>query len=307
MASTPMTSQEYGVFTNVVAPLRTVFYDQLEAAIRLGQGVADLYNMQTSSDASERNQGMGGFSDIPEYTGAVDYESPDVLYQKTYEHAEYAKGFAVRRKLVDDEKYGVISNQASQLGLAFGRTVMRSMHSTFNNATSTATPYVGGDGVALCSNSHPLSPEDADTQDNLGTTALSVDAMIAAEQAMMGFTDSKGNPMVVVPDTLIVPLGLKATAETIVGSPLRSGVGNNDANTLSGYKVVVSPYLTDSNNWFLVDSMLAKQYLNFYWRVPIEFTADPKSDFDLEMRMRGYMRYSFGFDHWAWVYGNIVA
>lgn len=306
MANVPMTSHEYGVFTNTVAPLRTVFYDQYEAAIALGQGIADLFNVQNSLDATERNQGMGGFSNIPPYTGAIDYESPDVLYQKEYEHVEYAKGFAVLRKLVDDEKYGQISRLGSNLGLAFGRTVMSSMNSVFNNAFSTAAAHLGGDAVALCSNSHPYSPEDATVQDNLGTTALSHQAVVDTEAAMLGFTDSKGNPMVVMPDTIVVPKALKATADVIAGSTLRSGVANNDINTNAGYRVVWSPYLTDANNWFLVDSVLAKQYLNFFWRVMPEFAVDPTGGYDLALRMRGYMRYSFGFDDWRWIYGHNV-
>ena len=71
--------------------------------------------------------------------------------------------------------------------------------------------------------------------------------------------------------------------------------------------MIVWDYLSDTNNWFMIDSMLAKMYLNWYDRVPMEFAMDPTSDFSLEARFRGYMRYSYGWDDWRWIYGHNVS
>lgn len=306
MANTPITNAEYSVFTNLTTPLTALFYDQVMSGLASGDNLKALFNPnQTSTRASERNQGMGGFGDIPEYTGTIEYDSPDVLYQKEYQHVEFARGFAVTRQQVDDNEWGVINSLPTQLGMAFGRKVVKDMASIWNNAFSAS--YLGGDSVALCSNSHPRSPNDAATvQDNLATTALSHDAVVAAEAAMLGFTDSKGQPLNIVPDTILVPLALKATAQVIAGSALRSGVANNDTNTNAGYNVIWSSYLTDSNNWFLIDSMAARMWLRWFWRVQPEFALDPGSDFSLVAKYRGYMRYSYGWDHWAWIYGHSV-
>ena len=35
-----------------------------------------------------------------------------------------------------------------------------------------------------------------------------------------------------------------------------------------------------------------------------EFALDPTSNFRLESRWRGYMRYSYGWKDWRWLYGN---
>lgn len=307
MAHTPITSKEYSVFTNLEAPLTALFYDQMSSALSAYSDIDTLFNPnQTSSRASERTQGMGGFGDIPEYTTAsgIEYDSPDVLYQMEYIHKEFARGFAVERKQVDDNEWGVINSLPTQLGLAAARTVLKAKHSIFSNAFSAS--YVGGDNVALCSNSHPRSPNDATVQDNLGSSALSHDAVVTTEAAMMAFTDSKGNPMNVVPDTILVSLAKKADAQVIAGSALRSGVANNDINTNASYKVIYTPYLT-GNSWFLIDSMMARQYLRWFWRVQPEFAVDPKSDFDLVAKYRAYMRYSYGWDHWCWIYGHSVA
>jgi len=38
----------------------------------------------------------------------------------------------------------------------------------------------------------------------------------------------------------------------------------------------------------------------------LDFAMDPTSDYTLEARFRGYMRYSYGWSDWRWVYGHTV-
>jgi len=70
--------------------------------------------------------------------------------------------------------------------------------------------------------------------------------------------------------------------------------------------VVVWDYLTDEESWFVLDSGLAKMHLLWIDREPLEFAMDPASDFRLEARYRGYMRYSYGWSDWRGVYGHNV-
>jgi hypothetical protein len=212
----------------------------------------------------------------------------------------------VERKLVDDAKYDAIRKMMLGFSLAARRTVDQHHADVFINAFSAS--YVGGDGVALCSTSHPYSPSDAGVQSNKGTSALTWDTLVTTREAMMRFKDSKRQPMGVMPDTLVVPIELMTTARTLVGSVQKPGTGNNDTNDLDGaFRVVVSPFLTDTNNWFLIDSRLASLQLNWYWRTRPEFLDSPMSGYNLAMQYRGYMRYSVGWDHWAFAYGHEVA
>ncbi|MBK7181397.1 MAG: hypothetical protein IPH82_30175 [Chloroflexi bacterium] len=89
----------------------------------------------------------------------------------------------------------------------------------------------------------------------------------------------------------------------------KPGTANNDGNFVrsKGFNVVVWDYLTDSNNWFMTDSRLAGLFLNWFNRVDMEFAMDPTSDFNLIAKYRGYMRYSYGWSDWRWVYGHAVA
>ena len=301
---TPMTREQMSRLTNLEVALRAVFMDQMQAVA--GSSLLNsLFNIQESSRAVERNLGVGGFSNVPEYRGTIEYDGLETLYRADYQHREYAKGTAIERKLIDDDEYGVMRQRVQLMGLSFDRTIETFATSVFANAF-TAGATAGPDGVALCSASHPYSPTNAATQSNAGTTALSHDAVSTTRQAMMRFKDSAGFPMPVNPDVLLVPIELEDTARVIVESGLRSGTPNNDMNANRSYSVITSRYLTDSNNWFLIDSRLARMWLNWYWRVRPEFVTDPKSDFDLELRFRGYFRCAFGWDSWQWVYGHNV-
>jgi hypothetical protein len=298
----PMTQTQMSALTNLGVALNGVFTHQLTALA--GDSLLPLFNVQNSSRAVERRLGVGGMSDVPVYSGAIEYDSFEPGYRTDYTHVEYAKGIAVERKLLDDDEYNVISQRGQKLGLTFNRTLQKHAASVFANAFLAAN--AGADGVALCATNHPYSPTNAATQGNRGTSALTESAVTATRQLMLKFKDDRGEVMNITPDTLLVPVELEEAARVIVESGQRSGTANNDANTNRGYRVVVSRYLTDANDWFLIDSGMAKMYLNWFWRVQPEFAEDPTSDFNLVMKYRGYMRYSYGFDAWQWIYGHIV-
>lgn len=300
---TPMNQTQLSALTNLGVALNAVFVQQLQAVA--GDSLLNtLYNVQESNRAVERRHGVGGMGDVPTFTGAIEYDSFEPLYRTDYTHIEYAKGIAVERKLIDDDEYGVISGRAQKLGLTFDRTIEKHAVSVFANAF--ASTSAGADGVALCATNHPYSPTNAGTQGNKGTSALTESSLTATRQLMLKFKDDRGEVMNTAPDTLLVPVELEEAARVIVESGQRSGTANNDANTNRGYRIVVSRYLTDANDWFLIDSRMAKMYLNWFWRVQPEFAEDPSSDYNLVMKYRGYMRYSFGFDAWQWLYGHSV-
>jgi phage major head subunit gpT-like protein len=214
---------------------------------------------------------------------------------------------AVERKLYDDDLYNVINPKAQRLGTSFART--REIHaaSTFNNAFSAS--FTGFDAVALCSASHPLSPQNTGTvQSNAGSSALSPAAIEATRQIMLAYTDDRGNLFPSIPDILLVPPALEQTATEILRTVGKVDSADNTINFVGslGLRPVVWNYLTDTNDWFLIDSRLMKQHLWWFDRVETEFQSDPNSDYTMVARYRGYMRYIFGWDDWMWIYGHHV-
>jgi len=249
---------------------------------------------------------MGGFGDWNEYKGTIEYDDNDQLYKTTLTHKEYADGFKVERKLVADDQYNMIKSRPIGLALSAARTREKHAASVFNNAFSSS--YVGGDAVALCSDSHPLSPTNSATHSNAGTSALSYDNLVTARRTMREYVDDRGELVAINPDLLLVPPELEETAYSIVKTMNKVDITDYHANFVQSRinTVVVWDYLTDANNWFLLDSALAKIHLLWVDREDLEFAMDPTSNFRLEARYRGYMRYSYGFSDWRWCFGNDV-
>ncbi|HUW11153.1 MAG TPA: Mu-like prophage major head subunit gpT family protein, partial [Anaerolineae bacterium] len=178
--------------------------------------------------------------------------------------------------------------------------------SVFNNAFSAS--YTGGDGIRLCNASHPYSPLNASVQSNAGSTALSYTAVESTRRAMPEYKDDRAELIPVSPTLLLVPPELEETASSIINTMNKVDITDYHDNFVKrvGIQYLVWDYLTDANNWFLIDPRLAKMYLSWFDRVPLEFAMDPTSDFSLEARYRGYMRYSYGWSDWRWIYGHAV-
>jgi len=265
-----------------------------------------LFSVQTSSKAQEFDLGIGGFGDWREYKGAIEYDENEQLYRTTYTHVEFARGFRVERKLVDDDQYNVINRRPAGLALAAMRKREKDAASVFNNAFSAS--YTGGDGIRLCNASHPYSPLNAAVQSNAGSTALSYTAIEATRRTMREFKDDRGELIPMSPTLILVPPELEETASSIVNTMNKVDITDYHDNFVKrvGIQYLVWDYLTDANNWFMIDPGLCKMFLQWFDRVPLEFAEDPTSDFSLEARYRGYQRYSYGWSDWRFLFGHAV-
>lgn len=309
--ATPMRSEQWARF--VLPIIRKEWYQKM---ITVPSPSAQFYGVEGSTSSVEYSQGIGQFGLVPEYGSsaaegapeAIQYDAFNPLYETTFTHKEYSLGTAIQRKLWDDGRTGLIQRRARSLGMSFGTTLATHAASVFNNAFSAS--YLGADGVALCSDSHPNRADDTSTlHDNKTTTALSYASIVSALQAGKRMTDDRGNPFPAYYDTLLIPIELENTAIEILRASALPGTADNDANSLlmSGLRVVVDPYLSDANNYFLIDTRKARDHLLWFWRVRPEFDIDPAGNFNLVAKYRGYMRYSFGWDDWRFVYGAEVA
>ena len=107
-----------------------------------------------------------------------------------------------------------------------------------------------------------------------------------------------------VPTHLIVPPDLEFTAKELVQSAL-SGT-DNQINVLSqkGLTVLVSPDLTDTNDYFLVDAMNFRCF-QFLAKGPSPVTyVDPDSD---NYRIKDSLISTQGYDSWRGAFGASVA
>lgn len=295
-----VTSENFGYLLD--PGLRKIFMD--EYALPEGQ-VDMLFGMEKSSKATEYDLSIGGVGDLEEFTGTIPYDDFKQQYRVSYTHKEWVKGMKVERKLVDDDLYSIINKRPAILALAAKRTREKHGSQVFNNAFNTSV-FAGGDSLALCASAHSRVGTTT-TVSNAGSTALSATAVEATRLAMRAYTDETDNLLTARGDTLLVPPALEETAWEIITSTGKLGTADNDPNFQKGkYKIIVWDYLTDSNNWFMIDSRMAKMFLKWFDRIPTEFNKD--KDFDTYVsKWSVYTRYSYGFSDWTWLYGHNVA
>jgi len=264
-----------------------------------------LFNVQPSGSDSEYFHSFGAVSpdafDNFEKSGMIPTVSFDRGYKTTFTHKEYPVKLPIRRTLLADNKYATVLDQVQQLATAAARKRERDAASVFNNYSSSS--YAGGDGVALGSNSHPLSPhKSATTQSNLyASTALSATNVETVRQAMMAYTDDVGEIVGTIPDLLLVPPALENTAKTICETEGIVGYADNDINPQRGrFSYIMWPLLSSATTWFLIDSAMMKQSLFWFEREAPQI--DPEdSDQHIWITYIANMRYSYGWRDWRWI------
>ena len=272
--------------------------------------LAQLFNIQNSQRSYEQTSGVGAIGidawDMFEQSGKVGEADFDQGYKATFTHKEYPLEVKIRRKLVDDNMWPEVFNIPERIGdsAALKREVDGA--SVFNNAFDSS--FTGPDGVALCSASHPWSPQKTgNLQSNTFTYAMTAANVRLMREAMMAFVDDNGNKQGVTPNLLLVPSTLEDDAIEITKSLNDPTSANNTVNpqgpAIGRWQVKVWHYLTDSNAWFMIDSALMRMALEWYDRVPLGI--NPKvEDKTIAATWIAYMRYSYGWADWRWIAGS---
>lgn len=270
-----------------------------------------IFNVQTSKKAIETDLRMGGFGlwEKKDSMGAVQFQDPTETQALQYIHEEFASGFQIERKLVDDENYNQMGKYSKSLARAARATIETKAFKVLNDAFTVN----GFDGVPLFATNHKRL--DGGTMSNrlqAQDGASSADGKLtdanlkAALIQMTRQVDERGLKIQVHPTKLVVPRTLEFTARTILGSANISATGNgtgitNDKNTLPHLEVVPVDYLDSATAWFLIDPTVAE--LNFFWRKRLEFKHE--DDFStMAAKYRGYMRFSVGYSDYRGVFGS---
>lgn len=303
--ATPMSSGNFGDLIN--KRITKIFYNTFD---NLPSMIGELYDVQTSSDSFEQWSEIGALGDFTEWNGQVVYQDQSQGYDVTATHLEFVSGIQVERKLFDDDRHNVWQARPVALADAAFRTREKHAARILNNAFSVDTYfYSNTENVALCSNSHTTTSgaSTATGFDNLTTSSLTAVALAANRITMKYFRDDKANMISLMPDELWVPIDLEEQAWEIVNSEGKFDTALNNPNFLKGkMSVKVYQWLTDVNNWFLMDSSKKKQMLVWWDRIPLEFGQ--VEDFDTFVaKWRAYNRYSNMWRDWRFVIGSQVS
>ena len=284
-----------------------LLYDELK---QLDDKLPTFFSMETSKDSFERWSEVGAIGDFTEFSGTVAYQSQAQGYETTATHKEWVNGFQVTRDLFDDDRHGVWERRPVALANAYQRTRQKHGARIFNNAFSVDTFfYNNSEGVALCADAHTTTSgaSTASGFDNLVTTALTATAVSAARTLMRKFRGDQAEIFSCMPSMLLVPVDLQDKALEITKSMGDPSSANNAVNPQQGrYKLVDWEYVTDVNNWFMIDERYMKMWLIWFQRIALEFGQAEELD-TLVAKWRAYVRYSNAWFNWRWIAGASVS
>ena len=275
-----------------------------------GEQHKEIYETETSERSFEEETKLSGFSAAPVKNegSAIAYDNAQEAWTARYNHETIALGFSLTEEAIEDNLYDSLSaryTKALARGMAYTKQIKAA--SVLNNGFSAS--YVGGDGVALFSASHPLV--SGGTNSNIPSTAadLNETSLENAVIQIAQWTDERGLLIAAKPKKLIIPVQLQFVATRLLETELRVGTTDNDINALKnngsipgGY--TVNNYLTDTNAWFLTTDV--PNGMKHFVRTPLSNSMD--GDFDTgNVRYKSRERYSFGWSDPLGMWGSAGA
>ena len=277
---------------------------------------APLFDTENSDRAFEEEVLFTGFGTAPVKGegAAVQYDQAQEGYTARYTHETVALAFAITEEAMEDNLYDTFSKlRARGLARAMANTKQVKASDVFNNGFSSS--YLGGDGVALFSSSHPTLTGN---QSNIiGSSDLSESSLETGLIAISKVKDDRGILIGAQAVSLHVPTDLVFVADQILNSTMSTTIGVNptdtsvgatnlnDINSIRNQGMVpkgffVNRRFTDTNNWFLKTDVPngTKMFVRAALATKME------EDFDTgNLRFKARERYSFGWSDWRGFFG----
>ena len=268
MAQTRGTWSE--LYDNVEKMVMGVMFQQLK---ELPPIYREYYNVKTSSKRFERIHSLVPFGDVPEKAEGATY-TMDTLqpgYTKDFTHVEFGLGFEWTQTAEEDDQYDQLM-QASKW-LAFSARVVQEKRAAapLNNGFTTETTP---DGVSFLNTAHVLKGGGT-RRNRLATDAdLSVNSLTDVLTDLQTETRDESDHLAAPVNSLVmlIPPALEFLAARILESQLLQGVADNDLNTIRTrrrWRLIVNPYLTDTDAWFVGAGDKNRHGLCTYQRVPV--------------------------------------
>ena len=275
---------------------------------------ASLFDVENSDRAFEEEVLFTGFGSAPVKSegASVQYDDAQEGYTARYTHETISLAFAVTEEAMEDNLYDTFAKlRARGLARAMANTKQVKASDVFNNGFSSS--YLGGDGVALFSASHP-TVGNGNQSNTLGATDLSEASLETALITIAKAKDDRGILIGLQAESLHIPPDLAFTADQILNSTLSTttvtnsttGVTNtNDVNSIRNQGLVpggffVNRRFTDTNAWFIKTD--CPNGTKMFVRAPLQTKMEP--DFDTgNLRYKARERYSFGWSDWRGFYG----
>ena len=203
------------------------------------------------------------------------------------------------KRQVEDDKIGLYNPSIQMLGESAALHPDELVYGLLANGF-TEKCY---DGKAFFATDHPVGKDKAS---NKGTAKLSMDAYKTARTSMMSLKNSKGRPLALVPDLLVVPPALEADARDILVADFINGTKNTMQGTA---EIHVEPRLASDSAWFLLCTKRPVKPLIYQQRKKAKFVSITNEESVNVFMQKKYIygadsRGNAGFGFWQMAYGS---
>jgi hypothetical protein len=300
--ATPMRSTD---FRSVVEPILNEVFDgvynqradEWKQVFDERNGIARTYHEEPV---------LYGFGAAPELPDGmpVTYQSGGVLYNQRYVYKVYGLAFALTKVLVEDgDHIRVGQTYAKHLAQSLIETKETLCANILNRAFNGS--FVGGDGVALVANNHPIV---SGTFSNVLSTAAAL-SQTSLEQMLIQIrnaVDNNGKRIRLTPKKIIAGPSNVFQAEVLLKSVLRAGSANNDINPVKSMGLLDGGQanlarITSSTAWWIQTD--APEGLKMMMRRKLDKSME--GDFETDsMRYKATERYAVGWTDPRGVYGT---
>ncbi len=250
--SNPMRSTD---FRSVVEPILNEVFDGIYD-LRADEWKGYIKQQDGTPRAFHEEPVLYGFGAAPEIPDgqAITYQGGGVLYVQRYTYKVFGLAYALTKVLIEDgDHIRIGSIYSKHLANALIETKETRCANLLNRAFNGS--YTGGDGVALCSSSHPIV---GGTYSNLlpVSAALSQTSLEQMLIQIRNAVDNNGKKIRISPAKLVIPTALIFQAEVLLKSVLRAGTTNNDINPIKSKGLIqadpaVVSRMTSTTNWFV--------------------------------------------------------
>lgn len=265
-----------------------------------------------SKETYYNRAGLGAFN-VKAEGAEVSFTDPIAGSTLEFTHRRRANGYTVTQEMLDHDQFREIEKLERDLQIAAMDDLEVARHLLFNSGFSTTDnagygfEATGYDGLALFSTAHTRLDSGTNnsnrpsTDVNLGITAL-YNALIQFNL----WTDHRGRPIISFPEKLLIHPNDEMTARELLRSELKPGTTNNEVNAAKGaLSIVVSPYLTDTNAWFVIGQLVNGQGSIWHWDTQAGTRTGQDDDWGKELVKRKAVHgMSLGHRDWYDVYGS---
>lgn len=282
--------------------LLTNFFEGYDAAETLWDQVA------TKVPSTAASEDYGWLGSVPRLREMDGERVPQKLMEYTYtlKNKEFEASIEVRHAdLKDDQtgKYGPLVRSIGESAKTYPDELV------FGSLLPNGFTNLAYDGQYFFDTDHPVG-NTGSTFSNKGTAALDATSFNVARVALLKAKDDFGRPVNQGADLrLIIPVDLLSAAEALLEAEFLAGGANN-----VNYKkasIVVSPWLTDTNNWYLINAQGVIKPFIVQEREFIPFEALEEGSSENWWRKKNYYgtywRGNAGYGLFQKAYGALVA